>query len=161
REAIRLLMGQDASQVVVKSIVDEDIKRHRDTFVGLCRAAWQVRAAPATDRRAVFEETFAAAQLAWTTSAASALAKMSARLGAGDTELGRRIRRVQDLSDRILRLHNDDMKLLADWSAVQRADPTYSALLEEFRAASIARGRDQAPAVKRQRELVEQLTAHM
>ena len=159
REAIRLLATQDTSHVIVKAIVEDEIKRFRDTFVGLCRAAWQTRAAPGTSRSALFEETFAAGQQAWNTQAASALAKMTARLGAGDTDLGRRIRAVQDLSDRVLRLNADDQKLLTDWSAVQRADPTYSALLEEFRAASIARGRDQAPAIKRQRELVEQLQA--
>jgi CHAT domain-containing protein/tetratricopeptide (TPR) repeat protein len=158
REAIRLVTGQDTSQTIVKSIVDDEIKRFRDTFVGLCRAAWQVRSAPGTDRAALFEETFAAGQQAWNTSAASALAKMTARLGAGDTDLGRQIRRVQDLSERILRLHADDSQLLAEWSAVQRANTAYNKLQEEFRAASIARGRDQAPAVKRQRELVDQLT---
>jgi len=161
REAIRLVTGQDTSQTIVKSIVDDEIKRFRDTFVGLCRAAWQVRSAPATGRGALFEETFAAGQLAWNTSAASALAKMTARLGAGDTDLGRQIRRVQDLSERILRLHADDNALLTDWSAVQRVNPAYNKLSEEFRAASIARGRDQAPAIKRQRELVDQLTGHL
>src|SRR5262249_49023753 len=55
--------------------------------------------------------------------------------------------------------HAADNKLLADWSATQRADPAYSALLEEFRAASIARNRDQAPTAKRQKELVERLQA--
>lgn len=158
REAIRLVTGQDTRQTIVKSIVEEEIRRFRDTFVGLCRAAWQVRSAASTDRAALFAETFAAGQLAWNTSAAAALAKMTARLGAGDTDLGRQIRSVQDLSERILRLHADDSKLLADWSAVQRADPAYSKLLDEFRAGSIARNRDQAPAIKRQRELVDQLT---
>ena len=75
---------------------------------------------------ALLEETFPAGQQAWNTSAASALAKMTARLGAGDTELGRRIRDVQDLSERILRLHADDQKLLTDWHGAA-ADPAYSA----------------------------------
>ena len=161
REAIRLMTGQDTSQTVVKSIVEDEIRRHRDTFIGLCRAAWQSRDQPATDRAALFEETFAAGQQAWNTAAASALARMTARIGAGDTELGRSIRNVQDLSERILRLHADDNKLLADWSAVQRANPAYNALQEEFRAASIARGRDQAPTIKRQTELVASLQALM
>jgi CHAT domain-containing protein len=161
REAIRLLTGQDVSQTVVKSIVEEDIKRHREIFIGLSRAAWQLRAAPSSNATALFEETFAAAQLAWATSAASALAKMSARLGAGSTPLGQRIRRVQDLSDRILRLNGEDNTLLANWSAVQRQDRRYSAAAEEFRAASLARGKASAPTVKRQTELVQQLTALM
>jgi len=157
RQAIRLMLGQDTSQPVLRAIVDDEIKRYRDTFVGLCRAAWEVSIASPAGRNALLEETFVAAQQAWNTSAGSALAKMTARLGAGDTDLGRSIRHVQDRSERILQLNTEDNKLLTDWSATQRADPTYSALLEEFRAASIARNRDQAPTVKRQKELVEKL----
>jgi CHAT domain-containing protein/tetratricopeptide (TPR) repeat protein len=159
RQAIRLMTGQDTSQTIVKSIVEREIGGYRDTFIGLCRAAWQMSDRSAADRNALFEETFAAGQRAWNTSAASALAKMTARIGAGETDLGRGIRKIQDLSERILRLHADDNKLLADWSATQRADPAYSALSEEFRAVSIARSRDQAPTIKRQRELIERLQA--
>jgi CHAT domain-containing protein/tetratricopeptide (TPR) repeat protein len=159
RQAIRLMLGQDASQPIIRAILDDKIKRYRDTFVGLCRAAWEVSIASPANRNALLEETFVAGQQAWNTSAASALAKMTARLGAGDTDLGRSVRQVQDRSERILQLHAEDNKLLADWSATQRADPAYSALLEEFRAASIARSRDQAPTAKRQKELVEKLQA--
>jgi CHAT domain-containing protein/tetratricopeptide (TPR) repeat protein len=159
REAIRLLTGQDTSQTVVRSVVEEEIKRHRETFIGVSRAAWHLRAAPGSNAAALFEESFAAAQLAWATSAASALAKMSARLGAGSTPLGQRIRRVQDLSERVLRLNSEDNALLANWSAVQRQDPRYSAVADEFRAASLARGKATQPTVKRQTELVQQLTA--
>jgi CHAT domain-containing protein len=158
REAIRLLTGQDTSQTVAQSIVAEEVKRRRETFIGLCRAAWQLRSSPAANAAALFEETFATAQTAWATSAASALAKMSARLGAGSTPLGQRIRRVQDLSDRVLRLNGEDSALLANWSAVQRQDARYIAAQEEFRAASLARGKATAPTVKRQTELVQQLT---
>jgi CHAT domain-containing protein/tetratricopeptide (TPR) repeat protein len=161
REAIRLLTGQDTSQTVAQSIVQEEVKRQRETFIGLCRAAWQMRSAPDANAPALFEETFAAAQTAWATSAASALAKMSARLGAGSTPLGQRIRRVQDLSDRVLRLNGEDNALLANWSAVQRQDARYSDVAEEFRTASLARGKATAPTVKRQTELVQQLTALM
>ena len=161
RQAIRLLVAQDTSFSIIKSIVDEDIRRHRDTFVGLCRAAWQTRANPGTAQAALVEETFAAAQHAWHTSAAAALAKMTARLGASNTALGQRIRQVQDLSDRVLALHAEDSKLLADWSKVQRADATYSTLLEEFRALSIARAKDNAPVARQQKELVERLTGSL
>jgi signal transduction histidine kinase len=133
----------------------------RDTFAGLSQASWQLASEAKADKTAILEETFAAAQLAWQTSAASALAKMTARLGASDTALGQRIRRVQDLADRVLALHDEDQKLLTGWSAVQKADPAYARALEEFRAASIARNRDQAPTVKRQTELVRRLTALM
>jgi CHAT domain-containing protein len=154
RQALGLLAGQDTSQIIAKAIVDDEIRRYRDTFVGLCRAAWQTRDQTGADRGALLEETFQAGQQAWTTSAASALAKMTARIGAGDTELGRRIRQVQDLSERILRLNADDQQLLTDWSAVQRASPAYTAALEEFRAASAASARD--PATLRQRDLARQ-----
>jgi CHAT domain-containing protein/tetratricopeptide (TPR) repeat protein len=161
RQAIRLLVSQDTSFTVVKSIVEDDIRRNRDTFVGLCRAAWQTRSSPGTSQPALVEETFAAAQNAWHTSAASALAKMTARLGASNTELGQRIRQVQDLSDRVLALHAEDNKLLADWSKVQRADRAYSALLDEFRALSIARAKQNAPVAKQQKELIERLTGSL
>jgi CHAT domain-containing protein len=154
RQAIRLLIGQDTAQTMVKSIVDDEIRRYRDTFVGLCRAAWQTREQSATARAQLLQEAFLAGQQAWNTSAASALAKMTARLGAGETDLGRRIRRVQDLSERILAQSAEDQKLLTDWSAVQRANPAYSAALDEFRAASAASARD--PAAIRQRGLARQ-----
>lgn len=158
RQAISLLSAQDTSRSILKSIVEEDIKRHRDTFTNLCHAAWQTRGAAAANRGLV-EETFKAAQLAWHTSAASALSKMTARLGATDTELGRRIRQIQDASDRVLFLHGEDQKVLSEWHAVQKVNPAYSALLDEFRALSLARSRDNAPATRRQTELVQQLTA--
>jgi CHAT domain-containing protein len=157
REAIRLLTAQDTSQTVARSVVEEEIKRQREAFIGLCRAAWQIQSTPGANASALFEETFAAAQSAWATSAASALAKMSARLGAGTTPLGQRIRRVQDVSDRILRLNGEDNALLANWSAVQRKDPRYSAVQEEFRAASLARSKIAAPVLKRQTQLVQDL----
>jgi CHAT domain-containing protein/tetratricopeptide (TPR) repeat protein len=159
REAIRLLAGQDTSYAIVKKLVEKEIKDFRDTFVGLCRSVWQLRAEPGANRADMIEETFRSAQLAWQTSAAAALAKMTARLGTSNTDLGRRIRRLQDTTERVLTLHDEDQKLLTQWYAVQTANPAYSAALAEFRASSIARSRDQAPTVKRQTELVRQLTA--
>ncbi len=157
RQAITLLSAQDTSRSILKSIVEDDIKRHRDTFTNLCHAAWQTRTSSASGT-ALVEETFRAAQLAWHTSAASALSKMTARLGTSDTELGLRIRQVQDASDRVLFLHGEDQALLTEWHAVQKADATYRALLDEFRALSLTRSRDNAPATRRQTELVQQLT---
>ena len=151
--------GQDTSASIARSLVEEDIARLREAFLGLSRAAWELRAAQGRDTVALLEEAYVAGQLALTTAAGSAIAKMTARLGAGKTELASRIRRLQDLTERILSLHAEDAKLLGDWSARARADPTYSALLEAFRAASIARGRDSAQSSKRQRELAAQLTA--
>jgi CHAT domain-containing protein len=154
RRAISLVTRQDMSQTLVKSIVEEEIRRYRDTFVGLCRAAWQTRDQSGVNRGALLEETFRASQQAWNTSAASALSKMSARIGAGDTDLGRRIRRVQDLSEHIIQLNADDQKLLADWSTLQRGNAAYSAALDEFKAASAASARN--PATIRQRDVARQ-----
>ena len=159
REAIRLITGQDTSYEIIRRMVENEIREFRDTFVGLCRTLWQLRSEPGSDKAAMIEETFVAGQLAWQTSAAAALAKMTARLGTSDTELGRRIRSVQDNADKVLALHDEDQKLLTEWYAVQMANTAYSTALEEFRAASIARNRDQAPNIKRQTELVQRMTA--
>ena len=70
-----------------------------------------------------------------------------------------RIRSMQDNADKVLALHDEDQKLLTEWYAVQKANTAYSTALEEFRAASIARNRDQAPNIKRQTELVQRMTA--
>ena len=108
---------------------------------------------PAPTKAALVEETFAAAQHAWHTSAASALAKMTARLGAGDTELGRASARCRTCPTACspctptTRSCSPTGARCSGRSGLQRA-------LEEFRAASIARARDQAPTVKRQTELV-------
>ena len=157
REAVRLLTTQRAAQVLARSVIDDEIRRNRGAFAGLAQAAWETGVRPGGDRPAMMEESFAASQQAWSTSAASALARMSTRLGTSDTDLGRRIRRLQDMSERVLALHDEDMKALAAWSAVQRANPDYNAALEAFRAASIAQGRVNAPIASRQKALVDKL----
>jgi CHAT domain-containing protein len=159
REAIRLITGQDTSYEIIRRMVENEIREFRDTFVGLSRTLWQLRSEPGADKAAMIEETFGAGQLAWQTSAAAALAKMTARLGTSDTDLGRRIRNVQDNADKVLALHDEDQKLLTEWHAVQMASAAYSSALDEFRAASIARNRDLAPNIKRQTELVQRMTA--
>lgn len=157
REAVRLLTTQRAAQTLAKSVIDDEIRRNRAAFAGLTHAAWETGARPGGNRQAMMAESYAASQQAWSTSAAAALARMSTRLGAGNTDLGRRIRRLQDMSERILALHDEDMKALADWSGVQRQNPAYSAAMEAFRAASIGQGRDNAPIVARQKVLIEKL----
>ncbi len=69
------------------------------------------------------EETFAAGQRAWATSAASALAKMTARLKAAETDLGRAIRHLETLNHQIVVLNKRDLKALAAWGRIQQADP--------------------------------------
>lgn len=157
REAVRLLVGQKAQAVLARSVMDDEIRRNRDVFAGLAEAAWHESRTNAASRSALLAEAFAASQQAWSTSAASALARMSARIGTTDTALGRRIRTLQDTSERILALHEEDMRALAAWSQVQRSDTRYAALQEEFRQASIAQSRDTAPTVARQKALVDQL----
>jgi len=161
RKAIQLLTSQKAEQIVAQSVLEGEIKRHRDIFIGLSRASFALRGSPSADTAALMNETYAAGQLAWATAAASALAKMTARLKSGDTEMGRAIRQLQELSERILALHEDDMQGLAAWSDVQRADGDYSDLLTQFRAASIEQGKVNAPLVKRQTGLVAKLQAEM
>ncbi|MDX2155578.1 MAG: CHAT domain-containing tetratricopeptide repeat protein [Hyphomicrobiaceae bacterium] len=160
REAVRLLTGKRETQTVAAHVMDNEIRRQVSAFSGLVEAAWRVSRVGG-GASALVDESFAASQRAWTTSAASALQRMSARLAAGDTDLGRRVRRQQDAVERVLALHQEDMRELTRWSEVQRKDATYSGLLERFRAASIAQGRDNAPTVKRQTELVAQLQEHL
>ena len=160
REAVRLLTGKRETQTFAAHVMENEIRRHIPAFTGLVDAAWQV-AARGSPVPALSEETFGTSQRAWMTSAASALARMSARLAAGETDLGRRIRRQQDAAERVLALHQEDTRELARWSEVQRKDSTYSALLEQFRAVSIAQHRDNASTVKRQTELVAALQEHL
>ena len=144
RQAIRLLVGQDTSFTIIKSIVERISAGIRDTFVGLCRAAWQTRADPGTSKAGLVEETFTAGQHAWHTSAAAALAKMTARLGASDTELGRRIRRCRTCRQgaRAACRRPEAAHRLEPCSG---QTPPTARPLDEFRAASIARDRDKAP----------------
>lgn len=160
RLAVRLLTGKRETQTLAAHVMDNEIRRQLAAFSGLVDAAWQAaeRGGPVD---ALADETFATSQRAWTTSAASALARMSARLAAGDTDLGRRIRRQQDAAERVLALHREDMRELERWSKVQRADASYSTLLERFRAASIEQSRDNQPSVTRQTELVARLQEHL
>jgi CHAT domain-containing protein len=157
REAVKKITSQTAAQALARSVIEADVKRHREVFIGLARAASGLGRQSGGDRGRLMDETFAAGQRAWATSSASALAKMTARLKAGETELGRAIRRLDGLTERILTLHDEDMKALAAWSEVQQADPAYREILTGFRAASIAQAKTNAPVIKRQRELIDRL----
>ncbi len=159
RKAVQQLASQTSAQAVGRSVIEDGIKRHRDIFIGLGRAAAALRGQPGADQRALMEESFAAGQRAWATSAASALAKMTARLKAGETELGRAVRHLDELNGSIMELHQADMAALTARYKLQQADPAYRKVLEAFQAASIAQSRDTAPIVKRQRELIERLKA--
>ena len=161
RKAIALLTGQKTEQAVAQSVLESEIKRHRDIFIGLSRASFGLRGAAGSNPAALMNETYAAGQQAWATAVAAALAKMTTRLRAGDTEMGRAIRQLQELSDRVLALHEDDIQALATWSQVQHADAEYSDLLSQFRAMSIEQGKVNAPLGKRQTALIARLQAEM
>lgn len=160
REAVRLLTARPETQTLARHVMDNEIRRLAAAFTGHVDAAWQV-ARQGGAQPALAEETFGVSQRAWTTAAGAALARMAARLSAGESELGRRIRRQQDAAERVLALGQEDQRELARWSEVQRTDPVYSELLERFRAASIAQHRDNAPSIKRQTELVNRLQEHL
>ena len=153
RKAVQQLTSQTAAQAVARSVIEAGIKEHRDIFIGLGRAAAGLRRQAGADEPALMEESFAAGQRAWATSAASALAKMTARLKAGETELGRAVRHLDTLNERILDLHQQDMSALTARYAIQQADPAYRETLDAFRAVSLAHSKDNAPIMKRQREL--------
>jgi CHAT domain-containing protein len=157
REAVKKITSQTATQAVAQVVLGGEVRRNRELFIGLARAASGVRKKSGGEHARLFEETFAAAQRAWAISAASALAKMTARLKVGDTELGRAIRKLDDHNERLLALHDQDMNALTAWDKVQKADPAHREILAAFRAKSIAHAKANAPFVKRQRELVEKL----
>jgi CHAT domain-containing protein len=159
REAVRLLTSRTAEQAVGRSVLEAGIKEHREIFIGLGRAAAALRLQPGADRPRLMEESFAAGQRAWATSAASALAKMTARLKAGETEMGRAVRHLDTLNERILDLHRQDMSALTARHAIQQADPAYRETLDAFEAVSVARAKDNAPIIKRQRELAGRMQA--
>ncbi len=157
RKAMQQLTSQTAAQAVARSMIEAGIKEHRNIFIGVGRAAAALRGQSGADEQGLMEESFAAGQRAWATSAASALAKMTARLKAGDTGLGRAIRQLDELNGRILELHQLDTAAVTARYKLQQADPTYRQALETFRAVSLAQSKDNAPVVKRQRQLIERL----
>lgn len=161
RQAVRLLTGTPETQTLAAHVMQNEIRRQIGAFSGLAEAAWQVAQRSGGNAASLAEEGYVASQQAWTTAAGAALARMAARLGTGDSPLGQRIRRQQDAAERVVALHQEDSRELQRWSDVQRKDATYAALLERFRADSIAQSRDNAPTIKRQTELVALLQAHL
>ena len=112
---------------------EDQIKRGRLAFAGLSRAAWQIERQKSVKPGAFGNETFEAAQWAWRTSAGSALSKMAARLGAGDTKLGRAIRQIQDLNEQNKVLQEKMTAQLIKQSQIQRNDETYQKLASLMR----------------------------
>lgn len=70
----------------------------RETLHDLVEALWHMSLAAPAERNALATEALTAAQYAAPTASGSALAQMTARLTAGDTEIGKLVREAQDLS---------------------------------------------------------------
>ena len=153
RNAVHKLTIRRGGRVVDRSNVEDTIREHRDAFIGLGRAAAALRLKPGADEPRLMEESFAAGQGAWATSASAALAKMTARLKAGETELGRAIRQLDTLDDRIQELRqqgNDEAK--AAYRS-QQANPAFRQMMDTVVAAGAAQMKSMAPMMKRQQEL--------
>ena len=127
RKAISLLDAQKTDFVYANKKLSQGLKKQRATFIGLANAVWNGQQQLGVSPIAAFNESFSASQEAWRTSAAEAIARMTARLGAADTPLGRDVSRLQKMADEIISLNEEDMRELARWSAVQRQNPAYVA----------------------------------
>ena len=159
RQATGLLRKGGAQSAVLTRLSAQELRHNQDAFIGIASANWANRGGGVDVGAAAIEESFAASQEAWATAAARALAKMAARLGAGDTAFGRAIAKADRLFAKALALSDADMAALAAWSKVQAANPAYRQLLDEFRKLSIENARDSAPFSTRQKELIAQLQA--
>ena len=164
RKAVHRLTSRAAEPMTNRSFIDSHLKEHRDTFIGLGRTAAALRLKPGADERRLMDESFAAGQRAWATSAASALVKMTARLKASDTELGRSIRHLDELNERIQALYQQDMD---EGIARFKNDPALRQGMEAMAVAGVALMKDMAPLMKVHRELAgvtkrqEELTSRL
>ncbi len=149
RKAVHRLTSRPVERVTARAFMETEIREHRDTFIGLGRAAAALRQQPGADERRLMEESFAAGQRAWATSAASALAKMTARLKAGETELGRAVRHLDELNERILELFQQDMDGAASLAKTQQ----FQQSLDALSTVGMAQMKQMAPMMKRQQEL--------
>jgi tetratricopeptide (TPR) repeat protein len=150
RKAVHRLTSRPAERVTNRSFVETQIREHRDIFIGLGRTAAALRLKPGADERGLMDESFAAGQRAWATSAASALVKMTARLKAGDTELGRSIRHLDELNERIQDL---SQQTLDEAAALFKTNPAVRQGMEAMSVAGVALMKDMAPFIKGQQEL--------
>jgi CHAT domain-containing protein len=163
RKAI-VQLSRAASHMKTQSELEASLqsKEHRDIFIGLAHAAAVARRQPGADEPTLMEESFVAGQRAWATSSSWALAKMTARLKAGDTEIGRTVRHLDMLNERIQELDQQGEAALMARSKLQQADPAYLQALDAIRVASreLLKVRAAAgPAIKRRTELSELMQA--
>lgn len=99
----------------MQSDADSELRHNTSAFRGQIRAAYELslKAAP-EERGRLMEESFAAHQWASLSSAAGAIAKMSARVAAGSGPLSALVREQQDLTGRLAAL---DKLLIAAMSS--------------------------------------------
>ncbi len=120
-----------------QDFLEDSLKTASETFSGLASAAWQVDQNSHNGQNLkLLEESFAAAQWAWRTSAAKAISQMAARLGAGRSAIAVRVSRVQALEQQTRRIEQKTWKLMGDWSKALHANPEYRKLLQQSQAAA-------------------------
>ena len=111
--------------------VGPDARDARETLHDLIVALWHLSLGAPSERNALATEALAAAQYAAPSASGSALAQMTARLTAGDTEVGKLVRESQDLSQQRPAVD----KLLAEARAAaqdQRSDVGIAELQKRF-----------------------------
>jgi CHAT domain-containing protein/tetratricopeptide (TPR) repeat protein len=89
-----------------------ELKTFRSSFLGLVRAAHHLTLADATQRAALTNEAFQAAQWAIMTDASAALARMAARYSGSDAKSAALVRKHQDLVNRGEALEKQFMEVL-------------------------------------------------
>jgi CHAT domain-containing protein len=150
RKAVGQLTGKPTARAADRSQRESQIRENRDIFIGLGRAASALRGKAGADEQVLMDESFAAGQRAWATSAASALSKMTARLKAGDTGLGRAVQHLDELNDRIVELQQQGMD---GAKALIKDNPAFSKIMDSVSSASGPIMKEMAPLMKRQAEL--------
>ena len=120
----------------IDEINEQQISKNKDVFAGLTRSLWELQAldkkprSSANDRRV--SEALDAAQWAWRTTTGNALGNMAARFGAGDSELAKRIRSLQEISQQITALNEQDREILTAIGNAQREAPGWARLNRIF-----------------------------
>ncbi len=157
RKAVSLLEQNDVS-MLAREFRQADTARKRFAFVGLAQAAMAASRAPGQDQRQLFAEGFRAAQLAWRTSAAAAIAKMSARLGAGRTPLARDVGEIDTLNRQLEALRTADNNSMKAWNAKLQASKPWRDAAAAMQKIGTARERAGRPYMRRQIELGQEIS---
>ncbi len=157
RKAIALIASQKTDFVYANKIRSKGLQRQRPIFVGLAQAVWNGGQRSGLTQIAAFNESYRASQDAWRTSAAEAIARMTARLGAADTPLGKDISRMQKMADEIITLNEENSRELARWSAVLRKSPEHSAAQQALQQESNKTFQGGLDKTRRQRAISQEI----